>query len=113
VLFVPVVLFVYRAVACSCWVTFSFGNTMTGTSTGHDPGTINERAMLYAHISLLPMLKGDGLGTSPSAWRKKRHVGFQLLSDTLGCSIFRIKYHKLLMAVLLKSKEGLILVLCF
>jgi hypothetical protein len=38
-------------------------------------------------------------------------MALAFLSDTAGCSIFRIKYHKFWMAVQLGSEEGLILVL--
>jgi hypothetical protein len=34
-----------------------------GISTGHDPGTMNGRAILYAQISPIPVSNGVGLGT--------------------------------------------------
>lgn len=50
--------------------TVKFGRIGKGTSTGQDPGTIKERAKLYAHMSLIPVSNGVGLGTSPSICRK-------------------------------------------
>src|SRR3954470_17983237 len=35
--------------------TFNVGRVGNGISTGQDPGTINERARLYAHMSLMPV----------------------------------------------------------
>jgi hypothetical protein len=46
------------------------------------------------------------------AYQQRKHEASMLLY-TAGCSIFRIKYHKLLMAVQLRSEEGLILVVVF
>ena len=37
------------------------GRIGTGISTGQDPGTINGRARLYAHILLIPVSNGAGL----------------------------------------------------
>jgi hypothetical protein len=51
--------------------TFRAGSMGNGISTQQDPGTINERARLYAQMSLMPVSKGAGLGTFPSRCRKK------------------------------------------
>lgn len=50
--------------------TFNLGRAGKGTSTGQDPGVMKERAKLYAHIALIPVSNGAGLGTSPSICRK-------------------------------------------
>jgi hypothetical protein len=54
------VLFAYGA-ATYC-VTISVGSTDTGSSTGQNPGTIKERAILYVYIPFKPILNGVGLG---------------------------------------------------
>jgi hypothetical protein len=45
--------------------TFRVGSMGNGISVRQDPGTINERARLYAQMSLIPVSKGAGLGASP------------------------------------------------
>jgi len=47
------------------YATVSPGRIGSGTLTRQDPGTINERPRLYAHILLIPVLNRAGLGTSP------------------------------------------------
>jgi hypothetical protein len=47
----------------------------SGTSTWHDPGTMNERARLYAQMSLMPVSKGAGLGTNP--WRCRKNASWR------------------------------------
>ena len=50
--------------------TANVGRIGKGTSIGHDPGTIKERAKLYAYMLLMPVSNGAGLGTSPSiSWK--------------------------------------------
>jgi len=51
--------------------TVNVGRIGSGSSVGHDPGTINGRAKLYAQILLIPVSNGAGLGTLPPTWRKK------------------------------------------
>jgi hypothetical protein len=51
--------------------TLKAGRVGNGISTGQDPGTIKERARLYAHMSLMPVSKGAGLGDFPSLCLKK------------------------------------------
>ena len=50
---------------------FKVGSIGNGISTLQDPGTMNERARLYAQMLLIPVLKGTGLGASPYRCRKK------------------------------------------
>jgi hypothetical protein len=50
--------------------TVNVGRISRGTSIRHDPGTIKERARLYAQMSLTPVSKGAGLGTNLSTCRK-------------------------------------------
>lgn len=70
-----VVAFAYGAVAfangatAGC-VTVSLGRIGKGSSTGQDPGTTNDSARLHAHMSLMSVSNGAGLGTSPLIERK-------------------------------------------
>jgi hypothetical protein len=50
--------------------TVNVGRIGKGTSIEQDPGTIKERAKLYAYMSLIPVLNGVGLGTSLLIYRK-------------------------------------------
>jgi len=50
--------------------TVNVGRMGNGTSIEQDPGTIKERAKLYAHMLLMPVSNGAGLGTSPTICRK-------------------------------------------
>jgi len=50
--------------------TVNVGTMGNGTSIEQDPGTIKERAKLYAHMLLMPVSNGAGLGTSPTICRK-------------------------------------------
>ena len=50
--------------------TVSLGRIDKGSSTGQDPGIIKDSARLYAHMSLMPVSNGAGLGTLPLIWRK-------------------------------------------
>jgi hypothetical protein len=51
--------------------TFRVGSMGSGISVQQDPGMMNERARLYAQMSLMPVSKGAGLGDFPSRCRKK------------------------------------------
>jgi hypothetical protein len=51
--------------------TFKAGSIGNRILTQQDPGTINKRARLYAQISLIPVLKGAGLGAFSLRCRKK------------------------------------------
>jgi hypothetical protein len=42
--------------------TFKVGRVSNGILTGQDLGIINEKARLYAYMSLIAVLKGAGLG---------------------------------------------------
>jgi len=45
------------------YIIVSLSKIGNKTLTRQDPGTINERARLYAYMSLIPVLNGVGLGT--------------------------------------------------
>lgn len=51
--------------------TFKIGRVGNRISIGQDPGTIKERARLYAHMSLILVSKGAGLSDFPSIYLKK------------------------------------------
>ena len=51
--------------------TLRIGSIGSGISVRQDSGTVNDRARLYAQMSLMAVSKGAGLGASPSRCRKK------------------------------------------
>ena len=69
VAFVNGVVAFVNSVTAGC-VIVSLGRIGKGSSTGQDPGIINDNARLYAHMSLMPVSNGVGLGTSPLIERK-------------------------------------------
>jgi hypothetical protein len=47
------------------YATVNLSKIGSGILARQDPETINERLRLYTHISLIPVLNGVRLGTSP------------------------------------------------